>query len=81
FIGSCDAIKLMDHRELVSRIKMATLVIVGEHDPGTPVTAAQFLHKAIKGSEFVMIKDAAHLPNIQQAKMFNEALANFLNSH
>lgn len=81
FVGSCEAIRDMDHRDAVSRIRLPTLVIVGEHDPGTPVAAAEFLHQAIAGSELLVIRDAAHMPNIQQAAIFNDALGAFLGRH
>jgi len=81
FVGACGAIAQMDHREEVSRIALPTLVIVGEHDPGTPVAAAEFLHRTIAGSQLLVIRDAAHMPNIQQSRIFNVALGSFLDDH
>jgi len=81
FIGSCEAIKAMDHRELLSRIRTPTLVMVGEQDPATPVSAARILHNAIATSEFFLINDAAHLANVQQPEIFNRALVSFLERH
>jgi len=77
-VGCCNAIKKMDHLAVLSGIKAPTLVVVGEHDVGTPVAAAETLHQAISGSELAVIKNAAHLPNIEQTEIFNRTLTNFL---
>jgi pimeloyl-ACP methyl ester carboxylesterase len=39
------------------------------------------IHANIKGSEFLLIKDAAHIANIEQEAVFNEAMVNFLKTH
>ncbi|HEX7055537.1 MAG TPA: 3-oxoadipate enol-lactonase [Burkholderiales bacterium] len=78
FVGCCRAIQAMDHVELLATIKAPTLVLVGEHDVGTPVAAAEALHRGIAGSELRVLRDAAHLTNIEQTQAFNEALTGFL---
>lgn len=77
-VGCCHAIKDMDHLPILSRIHVPALILVGEHDIGTPVTAAETLHREIRRSELVVIKEAAHLPNIEQTEIFNRALTDFL---
>src|SRR3989442_1058760 len=62
----------------VGAIKLPTLVIVGEEDPGTPVAAARVLHERIKGSELVVLKSASHLSNLEQPDLFSGALTDFL---
>jgi 3-oxoadipate enol-lactonase len=78
FCGCCRAIQAMDQRESIRAITTRTLVLVGEHDPGTPVSAAEFIHQRIAGSQLVVIKDAAHFVNVEQAEVFNAALLEFL---
>lgn len=78
FVGCCRAIQAMDHSGLLAAIRAPTLVLVGEHDVGTPVSAAEMLHQGIADSELVVIKDAAHLTNIEQAQAFNAVLTRFL---
>ena len=62
----------------LSSIRLPTLIIVGEDDPGTPVAAARTIHERIKGSELVILKSASHLSNIEQAEAFNKAVTSFL---
>jgi pimeloyl-ACP methyl ester carboxylesterase len=52
--------------------------MVGADDPGTPVAASEVMHAQIKGSQLVVIPDAAHLSNIEQAQSFNDHLIAFL---
>ncbi len=77
-VGCAHAIKKMNQSSILADIKMPTLIIVGEQDVGTPVSAAEFLHRGIQGSKLVVIKNAGHLPNIEQAGIFNRAVLDFL---
>jgi 3-oxoadipate enol-lactonase len=52
--------------------------MVGADDPGTPVAASESMHTQIKDSQLVVIPDAAHLSNIEQAQFFNDNLIKFL---
>ena len=54
------------------------MVMVGELDPATPVAAADAMVERIAGAERVLIADAAHLSNVEQAQRFNENLLDFL---
>ncbi|UCD31244.1 MAG: 3-oxoadipate enol-lactonase [Desulfobacterales bacterium] len=78
FCACSAAIRDMDQRESIRAISTPTKVIVGEHDPGTPVSAAELIHGQIAGSELQIISDAAHFVQIEQAAVFNQALLEFL---
>lgn len=67
-----------DYRELLTRIGVPTLVVVGEDDEYTPVEDAQAMHEAIAGSALQVVRGAAHLPNLERPAEFNEALAGLL---
>ncbi|BCL29453.1 alpha/beta fold hydrolase [Streptomyces aurantiacus] len=67
-----------DYRELLTRIDVPTLVVVGEDDEYTPVEQAKAMHEAIPGSALHVVRAAAHLPNLEQPQEFNEALAGLL---
>ncbi len=54
------------------------MVMVGEEDPRTPVTAARTIHEALPSSELVVLKSASHLSNMEQPETFNKALLDFL---
>ena len=78
YIGCAEAIRDMDICDNLGNITAPTLVLVGEGDPSCPVEAAKVLHHGIRGSELVIIPEAAHLPNIEQRDRFNEVLVGFL---
>jgi 3-oxoadipate enol-lactonase len=78
FIGCSHAILELDYVERLSEIKLPTLIVVGEDDPGTPVEASQAMHQRIQHSKLVVLPSAAHLSNIEQADAFNAALLSFL---
>ena len=81
FCSSSAAIRDMDLRGLHQAIKAPTLVMVGEYDPGTPVSAAEEIHAGIAGSQLRIFAAAAHFCNVEQADLFNETLLDFLRTH
>jgi 3-oxoadipate enol-lactonase len=81
FAGCCRAISRLDLTGLLPALKTPTLVIVGEHDPGTPVSAAERIQQNIPGSELVVIDGALHLCNVEKPEVFNAALTAFLAKH
>jgi pimeloyl-ACP methyl ester carboxylesterase len=78
YIGCSEALSGLNYLERLSEIKLPTLIIVGEEDPGTPVAASEAIHERIAGSQLVVLPDARHLCNIEQAEAFTKALMNFL---
>lgn len=67
-----------DYRELLTRVTVPTLVVVGEDDEYTPVADARAMHAAIPGSTLQVVPRAAHMPNLEQPEQFNAALAALL---
>ncbi len=78
FAGCCQAISKVDLVERLKEIRCPVLVLVGEHDHGTPPHMAREIHANLPGSEFVVIPSASHLSNIEQPELFNRALLDFL---
>lgn len=78
YAGCCQAIPKIDLTDKLGAIKCPVQVIVGDKDVGTPVAMSEAIHKAIPGSELVIISDASHLSNLEQPAAFNEALLRFL---
>src|SRR5262249_41620967 len=77
YVACCAAVRDMDHRTLLSRIRTPTLIIAGTHDPSTPVSHSRVLAERIAGARLVEL-DAAHLSNIEAASAFNAAVLEFL---
>ncbi|PXY27341.1 alpha/beta fold hydrolase [Prauserella muralis] len=67
-----------DYVDLLGRITVPTLVMVGSEDEFTPVEVARFLHERIPGSQLAIIEGAAHLPNLEREREFSEIVEKFL---
>ena len=81
YIGCCEAIRRLQYLDRLAQITLPTLIMVGEEDPGTPVAASEAMHARIAGSKLVILPEARHLSNIEQAEAFNTALMDFLTRH
>ncbi len=64
--------------EKFDKIKTNTLVMTGEHDPGSTVKMSEELSKVIAGSELKIIKNGKHLCGIECANEVNLAIKNFI---
>ena len=78
YVGCCHAISALNLMDRLSAIKLPTIVIVGEDDPGTPVAASRLIAESIKGARLEIISSAAHLSNIERPEAFNRSLSGFL---
>ncbi|OGP70512.1 MAG: 3-oxoadipate enol-lactonase [Deltaproteobacteria bacterium RBG_16_50_11] len=78
YLGCVEAIRSLNYLDRLSEIKIPTLIMVGEDDPGTPVSASEAMHKRISNSKLVIIPSARHLPNLEQPEFFNTSLLTFL---
>ena len=78
YIGCAEAIRKLNYLDQLSKIKIPTLIMVGEDDPGTPVSASEAMHKRLSNSKLVILPSARHLSNIEQAEVFNTTLLKFL---
>lgn len=78
YVGCCHAIATLDFSARLSAVRVPTLVVVGDSDPGVPMPLAQELAAAIPGAQLEVIAKAAHLSNMEQANLFSQLLTNFL---
>jgi len=78
YIGCAEALRRLNYLNRLPEIKMPTLIMVGEDDPGTPVSASEAMHKRILNSKMVVLPSARHLSNVEQTEAFNSALLTFL---
>ena len=78
YTGACAALRDADLRPSLPAITAPSLIIVGEGDESTPPAQARALHSAIRGSELVIVHDAAHLANVEQPEAFSRAALAFL---
>jgi 3-oxoadipate enol-lactonase len=78
YIGCAEAIRKLNYLDRLSEIKMPTLIMVGEDDPGAPISASEAMHERISNSKLVILPSARHLSNVEQTEAFNAALLSFL---
>jgi pimeloyl-ACP methyl ester carboxylesterase len=67
-----------DYREMLGRVAVPALIVVGADDTYTPVGEAESTARQIPGSTLVVIEGAAHMPNLERPADFNTALLRFL---
>lgn len=79
YAACCAAVRDMDHRALLARIRTPTLVVAGTHDPATPLAHSQVIVAGVAGARLVEL-DCAHLSNIEAEPEFNAAVLEFLNT-
>jgi 3-oxoadipate enol-lactonase len=77
YAACCEAVRDMDHRDILGRITAPTLVIAGRHDPATTVENAEFIRSRIPGAALTVL-DAAHIANVEQAQRYTETVLDFL---
>jgi pimeloyl-ACP methyl ester carboxylesterase len=73
-----DTVAKMDTLDRLHEIACPVLVMVGEQDLGTPPEMAHQIHANLPNSQLVLIKEAAHIANIEQPGVFNRALTEFM---
>lgn len=78
YIGCSEAIRRLNYLKQLFQIKLSTLIMVGEDDPGTPVSASEAIHEGIAGSKLVIIPKMLHLTNVEKPELFNAHLLEFL---
>lgn len=80
YVQCCAAIRDMDLRPELAKIKTPILVIAGAEDQATPLSHAEYIAENISGAELSVFPNAAHLSNIEQPDLFIQALMGFLKS-
>jgi 3-oxoadipate enol-lactonase len=77
YTACCAAVRDMDQRHALGRIRARTLVIAGTEDLATPPADGRFAAEHIPNAHYAELP-AAHLSNVQAAAAFTETLVTFL---
>jgi 3-oxoadipate enol-lactonase / 4-carboxymuconolactone decarboxylase len=78
YAGCCSAIRDMDHTGSLGRIRVPSLVIVGDRDVSTSWAGhGEILARDIPGARALHLP-AAHLSNVERPRSFLDALFDFL---
>ncbi len=79
YVGCGHAIKGMNIRAGdLGKLRLPTLVVAGENDPGATVAVAETIRSRIQGARLAVIRGGLHLANVEKPHDFNEALLGFL---
>ncbi|EBA13485.1 alpha/beta fold hydrolase [Roseobacter sp. CCS2] len=68
-----------DQQDTLRSVNVPTLILCGEDDALCPIHRHTLMHELIPGSALKIIKNAGHLPTLEQPQITNEALAQWLN--
>lgn len=67
-----------DQQETLRRVNVPTLILCGEDDALCPLHRHTLMHELVPGATLTVIKDAGHLPVLEQPDATNEALSTWL---
>lgn len=77
YVAACEAIRGMDHREVLKNICVPTLIIAGRRDPATSVAQGEAMRKLIPGAQMTLL-DAAHISNVELPGPYNDVISGYL---
>lgn len=61
-------------------VRCPTLIVGGERDLITPLQNQRIFHSLIPGSDFRLVPEGSHCPQMEKPDLVNEILGNFLNA-
>lgn len=62
----------------LAKIRVPTLIVVGEEDKVTPVAESEAMAKAIAGAQLKVLAKIGHMSNLENPQKFNDQLSAFL---
>lgn len=80
YIGTCMAVRDADFTDAARRITVPTLCIVGDQDGSTPPDLVRSLAALIPGARFEIIRDAGHIPCVEQPEALVALIRDFIAS-
>jgi 3-oxoadipate enol-lactonase len=78
FRAACAQLAELDLRGELAKVKMPTLVVVGEQDEATPPPMSHELAALLPDARLRIIAGCAHVPQLQSPGLFLEAISDFL---
>jgi 3-oxoadipate enol-lactonase len=78
YTGACAAIRDTDLIESTSRLRLPCLAVCGANDGATPPDLVRETADLIPGSRFELIRDAGHLPCIEQPEALGRLISAFI---
>lgn len=78
YAACCEVIGRLDLRADLARISAPTMVVAGADDQAIPPEHGAAIAKAVAGSSFVTVADAAHLANVEQPVVVTQLMLDHL---
>ena len=78
YIGGAEAIINFDVLERLSAVRLETLVVCGDDDPGTPAEGNRKIAALIRGARYQEIAQARHIPMVEHPLLFSQILLGWL---
>lgn len=80
YAGTCAAVRDADFTEIVAKINVPVLCIVGAEDGSTPPALVRSLADLIPGARYEVIEGAAHIPCVEAPAAFAALLRGFISN-
>ncbi|AUX79667.1 MULTISPECIES: 3-oxoadipate enol-lactonase [Sinorhizobium] len=77
YVGTCAAIRDADYTEAAGKISVPVLCVVGDQDGSTPPDLVRSTAGLIPGARFEVIRDAGHIPCVEQPEALAATLRDF----
>ncbi|NEI69296.1 3-oxoadipate enol-lactonase [Rhizobium lusitanum] len=78
YAATCAALRDADLTEAAARIAVPTICIVGDQDGSTPPELVLSTAKLIPNARYEVIKDAGHIPCVEQPEALSEVIRAFV---
>jgi 3-oxoadipate enol-lactonase len=79
YTATCIALREADLTADASKIKVPTLVVVGDQDGSTPPDLVKATADRIPGAQFEIIRGCGHIPCVEQPERLAELVTGFIN--
>ncbi|MDQ0321056.1 3-oxoadipate enol-lactonase [Pararhizobium capsulatum DSM 1112] len=80
YTGTCASVRDADFTEAAKRISVPTICIVGDQDGSTPPDLVLSTARLIPGARYEVIKDAGHIPCVEQPEALTAILRAFIDT-
>ena len=81
YLGCSSGILDFDFAARLPGVRVPTLVVCGENDPGTPTSENRRLAGLVSGARYEEIPGMRHFPNVEAPDAFNRIMLGWLEQH
>jgi proline iminopeptidase len=72
------SVRGVDYRDRLAEVRVPGLVIVGRHDPQTPLPCSQELVNGMTDARMAVFERSGHSPFVEEAERFRQVVGSFL---